>query len=159
LFHWYRATRGPDTCFGSDRDAADGDRDVRGVPTFGDDGEYPAGIGMEDGERPRLATLYARIDRWIVRRKLGQDFRLVNADQRPRRVGEVALPRLPRFPPPQPRIDRAGRSIRIPLPRRAVRSERGKENGPGSGPSFVEVVEVARIELASGSPLQSGLHA
>ena len=92
-----------------------------GVPTFGDDGESPAGIGMEDGERPRLATLYARIDRWIVRRKLGQHFQLVNADQRPRRVGEVALPRLPRFPPPQPRIDRAGRSIRIPLPRRAVR--------------------------------------
>jgi len=38
-------------------------------------------------------------------------------------------------------------------------SHREKENGPRSGPSFFEMVEVARIELASGSPLQSGLHA
>ena len=35
----------------------------------------------------------------------------------------------------------------------------GKENGPTRRPSFFSLVEVARIELASGSAPQSGLHA
>ncbi len=34
-----------------------------------------------------------------------------------------------------------------------------KKNGRSQRPSFGQMVEVARIELASGSPLQSGLHA
>jgi hypothetical protein len=34
-----------------------------------------------------------------------------------------------------------------------------KKNGPTRGPSFLVMVEVARIELASGSVPQSGLHA
>jgi hypothetical protein len=34
-----------------------------------------------------------------------------------------------------------------------------KENGPAKGPSFLVMVEVARIELASEGAPQSGLHA
>ena len=34
-----------------------------------------------------------------------------------------------------------------------------KKNGLTRRPSFLGLVEVARIELASGSTLQSGLHA
>ena len=36
---------------------------------------------------------------------------------------------------------------------------RRQENGPARGPLFFGLVEVARIELASGSAPQSGLHA